>query len=120
MKLQITVTKEILEKSMWCGTGVLANTAKNCAIALAVRDIFPEATVFPLGGIKVNGSILENGIMLPQLARDFIGEFDNLSSTPEKRLLLNPLEFTVELPEQIVNSINIDDIYNSKTLELIK
>lgn len=42
-QLKITVTKEILEKSKNCGDAYGAG--KNCAIALAVRDVFPMAWV---------------------------------------------------------------------------
>jgi len=43
IKMKIKVTKEILKKSMWCGTSAgRGQIITNCAVALAVRDIFQE------------------------------------------------------------------------------
>lgn len=73
MKLKIKVTKDILERSKMCSTMI----GENCAIALAVRDIFPNAWVeeadimphFP----KQNFS---EYIPLPLSAKMFIEQFD--------------------------------------------
>lgn len=115
MKLQIKVTKEILEKSMWCGTEKGEQSVpQNCAIALAVRDIFPKAEV---GFEHIRPFGRENDCYIEHNQIHYISLFDQ--TKPQERPLLHELTFTVDLPEQIVNSINIDDIYNSKTLELI-
>lgn len=117
MKLKIKVTKEVLRKSMFCGTAMAesASISDNCAIALAVRDIFPFAQVTPWS-IKTNCR-LPAIISLPENAKEFIYEFDELS--PAKRLLLPELEFEIDLPQEVIDAINIDDIVKSETLELV-
>jgi hypothetical protein len=122
MKLKIKVTKEILEKSKKCGDGSLFKIGENCAIALAVRDIFPLAYV---DSRKIHAlgycQNFETIIYLPQNARDFIDVFD--SSIAEERAKMPEIEFEVELNEKVLNTINIDQakeaIKNSTTLELI-
>lgn len=114
MKIEIKVTKDIIKKAMFCGIGNGEMVSESCAIALAVRDIFPEAQV----SNKITTWTCKNGIIfIPQSAKDFIGVFDN--STPEERLLIPPFNFEVELSNEIVSSINIDDIHKSETLEVV-
>jgi hypothetical protein len=122
MKLRIKVTKDILEKSKMCGGESSNRIGENCAIALAVRDIFPNAYV---DSRKIHAlgycEDFEAIIYLPQEARDFIDEFDG--STAEGRVKLDPIDFEIELTSTIISKINIDQakeaIKNSKTLELI-
>ncbi len=126
-KLNIKVTKDILKKSMMCGTKAML-ISQNCAIALAVREIFPNAgiatdffhTETDSEGLTTKKSYF---IKLPQKVTEFIRSFDSLRYKPEKRLDLPELEFEVILPEGYINSINIDEVKeilkNSKTLELI-
>lgn len=118
MKLKIKVTKDVLRESMWCGTPMAksATISDNCAIALAVRDIFPLAQVTPFN-IKTNTGNLHPLIYLPGNAKDFIREFDDLN--PDERILLPELEFEIDLPQAVIDAINIDDIVKSETLELI-
>jgi hypothetical protein len=120
MKIKIKVTHEILKRSMMCGTNN-AIIAKNCAIALAVREILPKAAVTTQ--YIFTNETLEYVIPLPAVAQIFIGKFDRLKSTPEKRLLMPELEFEVTLNEDVLNSINIEQaikaIQESKTLELV-
>ena len=114
MILKIKVTKDILRKAMWCGTGNNQAVSTSCAIALAIRDIFPDAQV----SRHITTWTCKNDIVyIPQSAKDFIQDFDN--STPEERLLLPEFEFEVELSNDIINSINISDIHKSATLEVV-
>ena len=123
MKLKIKVTKEILERSMWCSTDAANEGEKgvmgNCAIAVACREIFPKCFV--------NSDTISTGsfiIPLPYIAMNLIDEFDNLSHRPLKRLLMQPLEFEVELPDKLIDSIDIDEVREilkeSETLELVE
>ena len=119
MKLKIKVTKEILKKSMWCGTEKCQQwTTQSCAIALAVRDIFPNAHV---GGTYIAITHFDkiSIINLPYKATRFIKTFDFLKNLPKMRLQLPEFDFEIEIPEGLINEINIDDILKSETLELV-
>ena len=124
-KLQINITKDILRKSMYCTN---KNAENNCAIALAVRDIFPNATIGEESiyfgtHIKTLGKY---GISsyLPKEATNFIEAFDGLSSTPQVRLELPKISFEIEVPDSVINAINIDEIKNTlkncNTMSLIE
>lgn len=111
----IHITKEILSKSMQCGTfNQLGAIEENCAIALAIRDIFPSARV-------TNDSIIPfskdcepypfiNRIVLPKIASDFIKVFDSLSSIPKLRLLLPEFDFHISVSEELISLIDLDEI----------
>jgi hypothetical protein len=123
MKLRIKITGDILKKSMLCGHGE-EMVLNNCAVALACREIFPDCYVDdsylrPFG----NRNNEELFIKLPPAARIFIRRFDSLASQPELRLNLPETEFEVELPQQLVDAINIEDLLqvlkSSSTLELL-
>lgn len=123
MKLKIKVTKEILEASKLCSTEPLDfEVGKNCAVALAVREIFPNAWV-RTDSIEPFGAHIKNEykfkIHLPEEAIDFIREFDE--SNPSTRIQMNPIEFEVDIPQAVINNIDISqlDLSKSKTLELI-
>lgn len=108
--LEIKVTKEILERSKYCG--VFDNKrASNCAIALAVRDIFPTACV-GLFEIFEKENNPKGFARLPQKACDFISIFDFASV--EERPYLPELTFEIEIPDDIIQSIDISEI--TKTL----
>lgn len=118
-KLKITVTKEILEKSKNCLPGNSMPT--NCAIALAIRDIFPNASV----GTQTISFNTKAGdgvfVYTPPIATRFIGQFDIRSA--KERVMLNPISFEIEVPESVIESINIDELKplleNHPTLQLL-
>lgn len=111
--LKIKVTKEILERSKMCGSGNL-NPSQNCAIALAVRDIFPDAT------IGVECIHVGRVIWLPMEAQKFIERFDRIG--PLERLRMEEIEFEVKVPDEVINQINIEELRplleNHPTLQL--
>lgn len=123
-KLKINVTKDILEKSKYCGYQKgLDNANTNCAIAHAVRDIFPEAYVtysFIYFKASDRNNIDADRATLPQEASDFIESFD--LSHPSERVDMDELEFEIEVPTGVIDSINIDEVRkvlkNHPTLEL--
>lgn len=127
-KLKITVTKEILKRSSYCGIGedaldinICESIQTNCAIALAVRDIWPKARVdydyiYPFGKEGV-----ATMIALPKKISNWINRFDD--ATPRGRERMKPFSFDVEIPDKVIKKINIDEIrallQNHSTLELI-
>lgn len=128
-KLTIKVTKEILLRSAYCDfrkNGLVTN----CAIALSIRDIFPEARVlrsFILPFYEQYVDYLQTHqrvfgtISLPTVAVDFIDKFDN--AEPECRRAMEELEFEINIPECVIEKINIDEIrpllVNHPTLQLV-
>lgn len=110
MKLTITVTKEILEKSKMCGQPDGPRfIPENCALALAVREIFPAASVSgrylrPFGYEIGNDAEL----WMPESMTRFIHLFDR---TPcEQRPNLPEQTFELELPDWVIDRIDISEI----------
>jgi hypothetical protein len=124
-KLKIKVTKDILYESRFCGKGVGGAKAVgvSCAVSLAVRDVFPLAFV-SREKIKVDGAFDNSEyapIHLPVEAVRYIEQFD--TSTISERLNMDEIEFEVEIPDSILEKINIDEIkpllINHPTLKLV-
>lgn len=126
-KLRITVTKEILERSRFCGFASGQLPTSHCAIALAIRDIWPNACIEE-EGIFVDATNKEGrfwrgifDIKLPYEATTFIQEFD--SATIIQRPLLPEISFEITIPEEIIDQINIDELKplleNHPTLEFV-
>lgn len=123
MKIKIHITKEVLKESMHCpllrtcGEIDVEIIKSNCAVSVAIRDIFPNANVF-------QSDMLVNGIPIPFVGRvhAYISKFDNVEHY-EDRLNLPEFSFEIEIPDSIVNEIGIEEIHrillNSKTLELV-
>ncbi len=119
--LKIKVTEEILRQSANCDN---SNKGANCAIALSVRTIFPNAsvgtrTIYPFYNTD-NCTI--HFIELPEEAQDFIKSFDNKCSLD--RVKMEELEFSIDIPDSVLETINIEEIkpllINHPTLELIE
>lgn len=121
MKLKIKVTKEIIKKAMWCGVMEMTSYVSNCAVALAVREVFPHAKF--LGSDIVIGKVSTARISVPAWVTEWVTMFDRYICDPVKRLELDPIEFKVELTDEIIDLINIDEakriIAESSTLELV-
>jgi hypothetical protein len=121
MKLQINITKKILSRAMFCGTALATGaTSENCAIALAVRDLFPQAivTTDTIYYMCINANSL-----LPTEARAFIEVFDDLVEIPENRLNLEEFSFEINVPEEVIDSIGLEQVHaileNHTTMQLI-
>lgn len=131
VKLRISVTKEILEKSKNCGKSI-SSKLENCAVALAVRDIFPHALVYQTGivcdarGLKVNIKLTDPpiDIMFPIPVIFYIKSFDEFDNNPEARIQMKEISFEVDVPDYVLDRINIDELkpllVNHPTLELIE
>lgn len=100
--LKIKITKEILEKSKNCQDKDLE---RNCAISLAIRDVFPYAST-DNSSICPFSDDLE--ISLPKKAVSFIDEFD--LSSPQERVLMPEIEFSIRVKNKVIERINIDEI----------
>lgn len=114
-KLQVRITKEILQLSAYCGhikeqgKYMLSDDESvavgcNCAIALAIRDIFPKAmvgptTILPFGEEPFSTCFSE--IDLPEEAIAFVREFDDCM--PEKRRKMKACKFEVEIPDDVLD-----------------
>ena len=120
-KLKIKVTKDILERSKMCGTNEGETVSQNCAVALAIRDIFPLAAVDG-DNIWPNFSLADELIPLPKDARVYIIEFDN--THPVERPCLPEIEFEIQIPDSVIEKINIEELKplleNHPTLQLIE
>lgn len=124
MKLTIKITKEVLKRSMYCGTEACkGKISENCAIAVAVRDIFPTCAIAHPGIYLDQMSPFPSIRFIPEVG-EFIYRFDRLRHCPEDRLKLPEFEFTVEVPDSIIDSIGIKEIHEiierSETLELVE
>jgi hypothetical protein len=111
---KIVITKQIIEQSKYCGTNNDAHTVgNNCAVATALIDIFPNVFVtgchiFPFGMDHENGQ--GSAIPLPVIAQQFIKLFDGFCLTPKLRLLLPEFEFTIDIPDEVIEQIDIDEV----------
>lgn len=118
MKILIKVTKDVLRRSAGCTAGKTI-ISQNCAVALALRDLFPQAQVgypdmcFYFG--QREEYILNSDVLM------FIHRFDKAS--PEERLLFPEFSFEIEVPSAVIDKIGIGQAYKvlseSKTLELV-
>lgn len=119
-KLIIYVTQDVLNESANCEGGL--SIGRHCAIAVAVRDIFPKAFVenedIWVYGQRKNSTTF---IKLPKEARKFIRMFDR--RTPRKRKNMTPISFEIQIPDNVIKKINISELTsllkNHATLELV-
>jgi hypothetical protein len=120
MKILIKVTKEVLERSKFCKSGQISTTT-NCGIAVAVRDLFPNAEiqVYTANLLGEEFTSLNDLVGLPSEATHFIHLFDSLDA--HSRVQMEPFSFEIEVPEFVIQTIGIGQIYKvlseSKTLE---
>ena len=114
LQLNIAITKEIIERCKNSGNeNEEREIGKNCALAFALMDIFPNVYVtnyyiFPFGIEHEKDQDLR--IPLPIVAQQFIKLFDAFYLTPKLRLLLPEFEFTIDVPDEVIEQINIDEV----------
>lgn len=118
MKILIKVTKEIYEKTMYC-RGEISYAMRGCAIAYAVGDIAPYATVAFC--FITWDKDRKHKTAYPEIAKSMIALFDD--TEPEDRPSLPPFSFEVDFPDELIEEIGIGQVYKilseSKTLELV-
>jgi len=123
IKLKVKVTKKILKESMMFRCPSLEVTS-NCAVALAIREIFPEATV----GYVIFRPFHKNkwGLISEHDGEHFITQFDQLRETPEKRLDLPETVVTLDITDEIIDHLstmipNYEEVVNAQPhLELVE
>ncbi len=119
VQFTIRITREIIEHCKSCGTeNNKQEIGSNCAVAFALKDIFPDVFVtdyyiFPFGMNTENGNDMK--IAMPVIAQQFIKLFDGFYLMPNLRPLLPEFEFTIDIPGEVIDQVNIDDV-----MELIK
>lgn len=112
VQFTVSITKDILKQSKNCGPKAPEN-GNNCAIAIALKDIFPDVyvsadCVHPFG--NTDDASKKIHIPLPPVARQFVKLFDGFYLTPGLRLLLPAFEFPIEIDDEVINMINIDEV----------
>jgi hypothetical protein len=114
VQFKIRITRDIIEQCKNCGSGNdQFEIGRNCAIALALQDIFPDVYVtnyyiFPFG---INDEKRKDiKIFLPVIAQQFIKLFDGFSLMPNLRLMLPEFEFAIDVPDEVIDEVNIDEI----------
>jgi len=119
IKLKVKVTKEILKESMMCGHDWYEGVSSNCAVALAIREIFPKVRV------ARRYFRLSPRVSSQHDGRDFINQFDALRGTPEKRLELPETVVTLDITDEIIDHLstmipNYEEVVNAQPhLELV-
>ena len=114
VEFKIRITKEIIEQCKYCGAeNNKQEINRNCAVAFALKDIFPDVYVtnhyiFPWGIDDAKGKGIK--IPMPVIAQQFIKLFDGFNLMPNLRLLLPEFEFTINIPDEVIDEVNIDDM----------
>jgi hypothetical protein len=134
-KIEVNITKEVLFESRNCKVGLhkVTKTGQNCAIGKAIFNLFGDKSWVTTYDIQIykNGiefsdkGFIENKcdirIKLPNNASEFVRAFDNY--TPERRVEIEPFSFEVEVPDEVIDMINIDEVKRicgmSPTLTLV-
>jgi len=117
IKLRIHITKDILKRSNESGF-----SSNKSPIALAVIDVFPNIGI---GDKHIYISLSKEvafKALLPTIAQEFILVYNGLKY--DLRPLLPEFSFEIEIPDEVIQKINIDQITSllkeHKTLELVK
>lgn len=129
MKLTIHITKDILKRSMFCSNAIGCGVGQNCAIGLAIFDLFGNQSWvcadeiiiarYPIrqrtdGLVEINGTVFSKdqasvcAIPLCKEAQDFIMQFDFLNAGA--RLQMDPISFDVEIPDEAIDFIKVEDV----------
>src|SRR5688572_25460793 len=140
MLIKINITREVLERTKFCGidketgcklTNSKANLGRNCGISDAICDLLPTAwvssnkiwvyRVVPTFDFVMAQTSKSVDIELPPIAQSFISIFD--SSTPEQRAAMQPISFEIEVPDSVIDRIGIEQVTEilatSQTLERV-
>lgn len=114
VQFTIRITKEIIEQCKNCGTdNNKREIGSNCAVAFTLKDIFPDVYVtnyyiFPFGIDTEKAKNIK--ITMPVIAQQFVKLFDGFCLMPNLRPLLPEFEFTINIPGEVIDQINIDEV----------
>lgn len=112
-QLTINITQDILVRSKMCGREEIEDNisvGSKCAIALAVREIFPFAHVgyYDIFPFRNHENDDNESIELPEVARKFIKAFDSLP--PICRVKMPQFSFTVEVPDAVIEKMEFPQL----------
>lgn len=108
MKIEVTITKEILEQSAYCNDeGDYGSVGNNCAVALAVRKIFPQAWISDKKFYPFDVTPFKEHFEWHD-GETFIEKFDALVNNPEKRMQLPETVVTLEISDKTIDILNKD------------
>jgi hypothetical protein len=75
---------------------------------ICIPDVYvTNYCIFPFG---IDGKGKGIKITLPVIAQQFIKLFDGFYPTPNLRLLLPEFEFRINIPDEVIDLINIDEV----------
>lgn len=114
VEFKISITKEIIEHCKYCGAeNNKDELSRNCAVAFALKDIFPDVYVtnYYISPFGIDTEERKNiKITMPGIAQQFIKLFDGFQLMPKLRLLLPEFEFVIDIPDEVIEQINISEI----------
>lgn len=128
MRIKINVTKEILEKSMYCP--MIGNCTveqhelirTNCAFSVAWRELFPDAKVWHSCTWLTPNYTVVNQVRHSDEVSLYIQKFDKCLSF-EERLTLPEASFEFDIPDSAIDSIGLQELETilskSVNLELV-
>lgn len=108
MKFKLTITKDVIDKSLLCSTAYDKNITAvgyNCAFAVAYNELVPNVWVAPhivYFKRKDNRAIILTTCVLSLDQQRFIKEFDSFVSEPNKRYGLVGRSFDIEIPDYVI------------------
>lgn len=103
MKFKITITKEVIDKSLMCGVDANILVHTNCAFAVAYNQLIPNTEVthsYAWFDDEDGNNIGESKLMGDQI--EFIQTFDCFSDDPTQRYTLVGQTFDVEIPDEVI------------------
>lgn len=128
MRIKINVTKEILERSMYCPLIKTCNDVEfetiktNCAFSVAWRELFPDAIVWQ-GNTNLTPYGEDRGyVSHSREVMAYIKNFDNCI-TFEDRLKIPEASFEFDIPDSAIEAIGLQELETilskSVNLELV-
>lgn len=116
MILRVYITKNVLNRSQHCGSDGQKDKTQHCAIAVAIKTLWPKSFV-GLHEICSHDSSFKR-IPLPENAKLFINEFD--AATPDQRQAMQPFAFDIEVTEAQLPQWWAAAVSEAETLELVE
>lgn len=128
MRIRIRITRELWTRCMMRGWRFRGNLYTEHPLELAIQEMVPEAmlmhryinwdsTLFELKDLadkSIKQMLISQQIPhteLPGALMAVLDTFDELITTPAKRLNLPPVQFEVEVPDSVIQKIGITQAY---------
>lgn len=102
MKFKITITKDVIDKSLMCGTFQFKESvSQNCALAICYNQLIPDVGVgYPNVYFSMGLNVVKE--YMPQDQLNFIDAFDNMMCNHMQRYTLVGQTFDVEIPDEVI------------------